>query len=261
MNRITVKFNKLKRDAKKALIAYLMSGFPSIEITERLVLELEKRGVDIIELGAPFSDPLADGSIIQSASNYALKNKVNLDTVFSLAARIRKKSQIPICLMGYYNPILSLGDSRFVEEASRAGIDGVIIPDLPPEEAGGLIAASKKKDLKTVFFLSPTSVLERIKFISRISSGFIYYVSLTGVTGERDVLSSDLTSNIKLIKKYTDKPICAGFGISKPEHIREVFKVADGAIVGSAIIKAIQNNIGRKDLVEKVGDFVEGLVK
>lgn len=261
MNRIDLKFKRLREENKKALIAYLMSGFPDIEITERLVLELEKRGVDIIELGVPFSDPLADGPVIQAASNYALKNKVNLDTIFSSVCRIRKKSQIPICLMGYYNPILSFGHKEFVEEAASAGIDGIIVPDLPPEEAGDLIALSKKRNLKTVFFLSPTSSPERIKFITKISSGFIYYVSLTGVTGARDRLSYDLTSNIKTIKRYANKPVCVGFGISNSEHIREVFKIADGAIVGSAIIKVIQNNIGKKGLVERVANFAEGLRK
>lgn len=261
MNRIDLKFKRLRAENKKALIVYLMSGFPDIKITERLVLELEKRGVDIIELGVPFSDPLADGPIIQAASNYALKNKVNLDTIFSSVRRIRKKSQIPICLMGYYNPILSFGHKEFVEEAASAGIDGIIVPDLPPEEAGDLIALAKKRNLKTVFFLSPTSSPERIKFITKISSGFIYYVSLTGVTGARDTLSYDLSTNIKTIKRYTNKPVCVGFGISKREHIREVFKIADGAIVGSAIIKVIQNNIGRKGLVGMVASFVEKLRK
>lgn len=238
---------------------YLTCGFPDLRITERLVLELERKGVHIIELGIPFSDPLADGPIIQAASDYALKKKVNLPAIFSLVKSLRKKTQIPLCLMGYYNPIFSYGQVRFVSEAVQAGADGIIIPDLPPEEDRWLVSLSKKQGLKTIFFLSPTSSIERLKYISKVSSGFIYYVSLTGVTGARENLSADLKQNILKIKKYTQKPLCVGFGISQAKHIAQVFKIADGAIVGSAVIKVIRDNLGKKDLVGKVGRFVEDL--
>jgi tryptophan synthase alpha chain len=259
MNRIEQKFKELKARGQKALIVYLTCGFPDLKITEKLVLGLEARGVDIIELGIPFSDPLADGPIIQAASDYALKNKVNLPAIFSLVRSLRKKTQIPLCLMGYYNPIFSYGQVRFVSEAVKSGADGIIIPDLPPEEDSWLVSLARKQGLKTIFFLSPTSSIERIKYISKVSSGFIYYVSLTGVTGARENLSADLKQNILKIKKYTKKPLCVGFGISCAEHIAQVFKIADGAIVGSALIKVIRDNLGKKDLLKKVGRFVGGL--
>lgn len=260
MNRIDQKFKALRAEGKKALIVYLTCGYPDLRTTEKLVLELEKRGVDIVELGIPFSDPLADGPTIQEASGYALKkHKVNLPAIFSLVSRIRKISRIPLCLMGYYNPIFSYGQVRFVNEAKSTGVDGVIIPDLPPEEDKWLMSLAQKADLKTVFFLSPTSSAKRMQYISKVSTGFIYYVSLTGVTGERKVVAPDLKQNIKAIKRYAQKPLCVGFGISAPGHIREVFKICDGAIVGSAVIRAIRDNLGKRDLVEKVGKFVEGL--
>lgn len=261
MNRIDAKFKELKAQGKKALIVYITCGYPDIATTEKLVLELEKRGVDIIELGVPFSDPLADGPIIQEASSYALKKKINLKDIFFLVKRLRRKSQIPLCLMGYYNPIFSFGQDRFVAEAINAGIDGVIIPDLPPEEDERLVSLAKRSGLKTIFFLSPTSSSGRVAYISKVSTGFIYYVSLTGVTGAKQALPADLQQNIRAIKRCTTKPVCVGFGISKPEHIKEVFKAADGVIVGSAVVKVIKENIGKQDLVQGVGRFVKNLMR
>ena len=259
MNRIDLKFRELRDRSQKALIIYLTCGYPNLKTTEKLVLELEKRGADIIELGIPFSDPLADGPVIQAASSAALKKGVNFPRIFSLVRSLRKRSQIPLCLMGYYNPVFSFGQVNFVKEAIDAGVDAVIIPDLPPEEDPWLVSLSKAAGLKTVFFLSPTSSLQRIEYISKISTGFIYYVSLTGVTGARKNLPADLKQNIKLIKSYTEKPICVGFGISKARHVEEVFKIADGAIVGSALINLIKDNIRKRNLVEKAGKFIEGL--
>lgn len=256
MNRIDQKFKELKAKNKKALIIYLTCGYPDLKTTEKLVLELETRGADIIELGVPFSDPLADGPVIQESSAYALKKGINLKRIFSLVRSLRRNTQIPICLMGYYNPVLSFGPVKFVDEALKSGVDGIIIPDLPPEEDRELVSLSKERGLKTIFFLSPTSSKERMRYIAQVSSGFIYYVSLTGVTGARQNLPLDLKENIRIIKSYTEKPVCVGFGISRPEHTAEVFKIADGAIVGSAVIKVIKNSIGKRDLVERVGRFV-----
>lgn len=256
MNRIDQKFRELKAKKQKALIIYLTCGYPDLKTTEKLVLELETRGADIIELGVPFSDPLADGPVIQESSAYALKKGINLKRIFSLVRSLRRNTQIPICLMGYYNPVLSFGPLKFVDEALKSGVDGIIIPDLPPEEDRELVSLSKERGLKTIFFLSPTSSKERIRYIAQVSSGFIYYVSLTGVTGARQNLPLDLKENIRSIKSYTEKPVCVGFGISRPEHIAEVFKIADGAIVGSAVIKVIKNSIGKRDLARRVGKFV-----
>ncbi len=256
MNRIDQKFKTLKIKKKKAFIAFITAGYPNLNITRKLVLEFAKIGVDIIELGVPFSDPLADGPIIQEASQVALKRGVNLNDIFNLVKKVRKDIDIPLCLMTYYNPIFCFGEERFVKKASVSGVDGVIIPDLPPEEGCSFIKLANKFNLDTIFFLSPTSTKARIKFISGVSRGFIYYVSLTGVTGPRQHLPADLINNLKMIKKNTDKPVCVGFGISNVQQVKEIYKIADGVIVGSAIINKIKDNIGRPDLAKRVSKFV-----
>lgn len=261
INRIDLKFRQLKRDRKKAFIAYLTCGYPNISLTEKLTLELDKRGADIIELGVPFSDPLADGPTIQESSSYALKKGINLTQILSLVRRVRKKSRVPLCIMSYYNPIFSYGEERFVRDALKSGLDGIIIPDLIPEEARGLIKPAGRAKIAVIFFLSPTSSLARIKYISKISKGFIYYVSLTGVTGAKRDLPSDLSSHLKLIKKYTPKPLCVGFGISTPVQVRDISRYADGVIVGSAFIKIIRDNIRSKSLINKVGDLASTLMR
>ena len=259
MTRIEKKFKELRRKNKKAFISFITCGDPNIEASFKLVLELEHAGVDIIELGVPFSDPLADGPLIQAASERSLKHGTNLNTVISLIKRIRRRSQIPLAVMSYYNPIMSMGEGKFIRQASLAGLDGVIIPDLPPEEALELITACRKFKLNTIFFLSPTSSKERIKLVARASNGFIYYVSLTGVTGIRSALHKELENRVKLIKRFTSKPICVGFGVSNRNQVRKLSKFADGVIVGSAIVKKIQDNLDKDDLVERVGKFVRNL--
>jgi len=259
MNRIEKKFLELKRKNKKAFIAFITAGYPSLAVTKNLILELAKIGVDIIELGVPFSDPLADGLIIQEASQAALEKKTNINNILSLARQVRKYIDTPIALMTYYNPIFCFGEERFAKEASSAGVDGIIIPDLPPEEGRPFIRLANRFNLDTIFFLSPTSTHRRIKLISAASKGFIYYVSLTGVTGPRHNLPSGLLDNLKVIKKSTNKPVCVGFGISRPGQVKEIGKIADGVIVGSAIMKKIKENIGRPDLVRRVGEFILAL--
>jgi tryptophan synthase alpha chain len=259
MNRIERKFKALKRRNKKAFIAFITAGYPNLKTTLILVLEFAKIGVDIVELGVPFSDPLADGPVIQEASQSALKNKINLNNIFDLVKKIRKDTDMPICLMTYYNPIFCFGEDKFVKKAISSGVDGVIIPDLTPEEGKPFIALANKSGLDTVLFLSPTSTKKRIKFVSGLAKGFIYYVSLTGVTGVRVNLPSDIVKNIREIKKNTKKPICVGFGVSLPSHVKQVYKIADGAIVGSAIVKKIKENLGKTDLVKKVSNFVRSL--
>jgi len=261
MNRIDQKFKSLKKQKKKAFIAFITAGDPSLKVTEELVLAFEESGVDIVELGVPFSDPLADGPTIQAASYRALKNKINIPRIFNLVKRIRKVSDIPICLMTYYNPVFYCGDARFVREAKSAGVDGVIIPDLPPEEAGALIKESKKKDFSTIFFLSPETKKERIKIIEKASTGFVYYVSIAGVTGARKALPKTLKENLKKIKRVVKKPLCVGFGISTGSQAKEISEVSDGVIVGSAIIKQIIKNKGKKNLASSVARFVKGLAK
>ncbi len=259
MNRIEYKFKELKRNNKKAFIAFITAGYPNLGITEKLIFEFDKIGVDIVELGVPFSDPLADGPIIQEASQAALEKGVHLGDILNLVKKVRKNTQIPICLMTYYNPIFCFGEERFVQKAKDAGLDGVIIPDLPPEEGKSFIRCANNKGLDTICFVAPTTPLERIKFICRVAKGFIYYVSLTGVTGPRKKLPFDLMQNLKVIKKYTQKPVCVGFGVSGRFQVKQIYQIADGVIVGSAIVKKIKDNVGKTDLVKKVSNFVQNL--
>ncbi len=258
-NRIDLKFQELKVKRKKAFIVFITAGFPNLKMTENLVLGLEEAGVDIIELGVPFSDPLADGPTIQESSQKALRGHVTLDKILHTVRNIRKKSSIPIALMSYYNPIFRYGENKFVINAKEAGVDGLIVPDLPLEEAKGLIKAAKRYHMAMVFFLSPTTTTQRIKKIVRASTGFIYYVSLTGVTGARSKLPRTITQNVRFAKQFTDKPICVGFGVSTPHQVKTISSLADGVIVGSAIIKEITKNIGKKDLSHRVTRFVRGL--
>ncbi len=260
-NRIDQKFKELKQRRKKAFIAFITAGDPNLVTTEKLVLAFEKVGADLIELGVPFSDPLADGPTIQASSQRALANKTTLTKILHLVAALRRKTQIPICLMGYYNPIFHFGEVEFVSRAKEAGVDGLIIPDLPPEEARLLMAAAKKNNLATVFFIAPTTTKERMKKIAQAASGFIYYVSLTGVTGARKAVTPSLAGDIRFIKSLTQKPVCVGFGVSTPAQVASVAKVADGVIVGSAIVSTIAANAGKKDVVRNTARFVQSLTK
>jgi len=259
MNRIDKKFKELRKKRKKAFCAFIMAGDPTLAVTKKLIFELENNGADIIELGVPFSDPLADGPTIQRSSERALKNRVTLSSVFSLVRDIRSNTNIPIVFLTYYNLILHYGLSRFAQGARRSGVDGIVIPDLPPEESLELRRVTRKNNVALIHLAAPTSSMKRLKSIASASTGFIYYVSLTGTTGARERLPKDLSFNLNKIRKITRKPVCVGFGISRPEQVASTSKLAEGVIVGSAIIKVIEKNIGKKDLVKKVGRFVRGL--
>ncbi len=259
MNRIGRKFKELKRQKRKAFIAFITAGYPDLNTTQKLAIEFANIGVDILELGVPFSDPMADGPVIQEASQAALRNKVNLDNILGLVKDVRKHTQMPLCLMTYYNPVFCFGEDKFARKAAEAGVDGIIIPDMPPEEGKAFVRAANKFKLDTIFFLAPTSTRQRIKLISKASRGFIYYVSLTGVTGPRQKLPADIADNIRIIKRHTDKPVCVGFGVSNPYQVRQVHRFADGVIIGSAIVKKIKENIGRRDLVRRISNFVRTL--
>jgi len=261
VRRIEAKFKELKKEKKTALIPFITAGDPNLKTTKELVIEMEKRGADIIELGVPFSDPIADGPTIQASGIRALRRKISLGDILTLVEELRKKTEIPLVLMTYYNLFYNYGIERFVTQAKRSGVDGVIAADLPVEEAGELKRYARKNNLDTIFLASPTSPSQRLKLIAKESRGFIYYVSLTGVTGAREKLAEDLISSLKRLKRLTKKPIAVGFGISKPEHIRRIKKYTDGAVVGSAIISVIEKNLKSKNLVKKVGDFVQRLVQ
>lgn len=261
MNRIKNTFRKLKKNKKKAFIVYITAGYPSLLATERIVLELEKNGVDIIEIGVPFSDPMADGLTIQKSSEKALRKGTTLKKILRNIKKIRKKSDIPIALMSYLNPLYRYGLRKFVNDAVKSGVDGIILPDLPPEEAEELEEATKNFDFCIIFLASPTSTSRRMKIIAKHSQGFIYYVSLTGVTGIRNYLATHIAENIKKIKRFTDKPVCVGFGVSNEKQAQRLSSIADGVIVGSAIVRVIEKYEGKKVLEKKVGRFAAKLAK
>lgn len=263
MNRIDQTFQQLRAKGEKALIPYIMAGDPSLERTAELVIVLERNGADLIELGVPFSDPIADGPVIQRADARSLKSKTTLKDILALVSDLRQRHHvgIPIILMTYYNPVLKFGEARFVKEASAAGVDGVIFPDLPPEEAAGLLGPARRTGLDIVFLLAPTSTPERIRKAVSVSTGFLYYVSLTGITGASLQGTGTVETQLKRIRRSTALPIAVGFGISTPEQASAVARSADGIIVGSAIVRIIEQHSESPDLAAAVGKFVAELKK
>lgn len=259
MNRIEERFKRLRGEGKKAFIPFITAGDPDLDTTYKLAVEFARLGADVLELGIPFSDPLADGPTIQAAARRALDNQTKVKDVLQLVKRLRGETDIPIALLTYYNPVFRFGPQKFVAQAGQAGVDGLIVPDLPPEEAGELCRAAEENDLAVIFLLAPTSDRERIKKIAALSRGFIYYVSLTGTTGTRQSLPEELADKLRQIKEITTKPVCVGFGVSSPEQAKEIAGIADGVIVGSAIIKIIEQNLGRNDLADRVVEFARAL--
>lgn len=261
MRRIERKFDDLKKRGEKALIIYLTAGDPSLEKTYEMILGLDKAGVDVVEIGVPFSDPTADGPIIQAASQRALKSGTTLPGILNLIGEVRKFSEIPIVLFGYYNPVFIYGNEKFAKRAREAGVDGILVVDLPPEESEELRRYTDKSGIDFISLIAPTSDDDRIKKISEKASGFIYYVSVTGVTGTKKPEIADIRKDMERIKKMTSLPVSIGFGISTPEQVGEVSEYADGVVVGSAIVRLIEENSKRKDLVEKVFSFAGELKK
>jgi tryptophan synthase alpha chain len=260
MTRIEARFKALRGKGLKGFIPYVTAGDPSIETTERIILELEHCGADIIELGVPFSDPMADGPVIQRASERALANNVSVRDCLELVRRVRKQSDVPILLFSYLNPLLSIGLDRLGDELKSAGVDGVLGTDLVPEEADEFRSAMREADIDLIFLVAPTSTNERIKLVSAASSGFVYAVSRTGVTGVRQSLSEAAGDLVGRVRQFTDLPVAIGFGISTPEHVNEVWKHADAAVVGSRIVAEIENNANSPLLVEKVGALARWFV-
>ena len=260
MTRIEKRFAQLKKEGRKAFIPYITAGDPSLELTRDLILALDRAGSDVIELGVPFSDPIADGPVIQRATERALGNHVSLRDVLRVASEVRKKSEIPLLLFSYTNPLLRYGLERLAKDAVQSGFDGVLATDLTVEESENFTKIMRDAGLNTVFLAAPTSSPERMRKIAGASTGFLYAVSRTGVTGEREELSTELRGFIQLLRQHTQSPIAVGFGISQPEHVKAVWSEADGAIVGSAIVREIEKNIGRPDLVDRVAAFTKWLV-
>jgi tryptophan synthase alpha chain len=241
------------------LIPYVTAGDSDLEMTKTLVREMVRRGGDLIEIGVPFSDPLADGPIIQRASQRALQGGTTLRKILRMVYELRRDIDAPLILMTYYNPIFRYGEEAFVADALDAGVDGIIVPDLPPEEAQTLIDLTADTPLDMIFLAAPTSTAARLAFISEASQGFIYYVSRLGTTGVRDQLADDLRSMLQQVRASTSKPVAVGVGVSTPEHARLVAEMADGVVVGSAIVKLIEDLQGREDMLEQVGGFIATL--
>lgn len=252
-SKITATFNSLKKQGKKAFIPYIMAGDPSLDRTKELIKLLEECGADIIELGVPFTDPLADGPVIQAASERALQRGVTLKDVIGLVKDIRAVTKIPIVLMTYYNPVFAYGQEAFILDAVSASIDGIIVPDLPPDEAHDLIGLAREHGIDTIFMLAPTSTPERVKKVAKLSKGFIYYVSLTGITGAKLLLDESLTEAIMGIRRLSRMPLCVGFGVASPEAVKVLSMVTDGVIIGSAIVRRLD------EPEEELKRFLRGL--
>lgn len=252
MSRIGDTLKALKGSGSKALIPYIMAGDPSPDATRQYVLDLEAAGADIIELGVPFSDPLADGPTIQRAAERALNKGITLRKVLRIVREIRKESDIPLILMTYYNPVFKMGIESFIKSAVSSGVDGVIIPDLIPDEAEDFIKQARLYGLDTIFLLAPTSTPERIRKVVKASTGFLYYVSITGTTGSKLSIEKTMKDTLHSIRDVTGIPVAVGFGISSPKEASAVAKMADGVIVGSAIVKLIAQGKSIKHYVKSL---------
>jgi len=244
MGRISERFARRRAEGQAAFAAFLTAGDPSLERTVAAASELEAAGVDVLELGVPFSDPLADGPVIQRSSERALGRGVTLASVLDAVRRIRERSAIPLLLFSYLNPLLRHGLERLARDARRSGVDGVLVTDLPPEEAGEWLAAARGEELDTVFLAAPTSGDRRLRRVTEASRGFVYAVSRTGVTGEQESLSEDAKPLVERIHALTDVPVALGFGISTPEQVAAAARVADGVVVGSALVRFLEESPG-----------------
>ena len=257
MSRIEKKFEELRNKNEKALIVYLTAGDPSLDATKALARQLADAGVDILEIGVPFSDPTADGPVIQAASQRALKNGTTLAGVLRMVAEIRRISPIPIVLFGYFNPIFAYGAEEFAASASEAGVDGLLVVDLPPEEARELRVHTDKVGLDFISLVAPTTGRERLKTILHDATGFLYYISITGVTGTAAPKVEDIAREVGKIRKLTQMPIAVGFGISNAAQAEKIAAVADGIVIGSAVVKLIDENRDSSDLLKIVSGYAK----
>lgn len=256
MNRIKNCFKNLQTINRKALVVFITAGDPDLESTRDILDVIDDSGADIIELGVPFSDPLADGPVIQASSLRSLKSGTTLKKIISLVKNIRQNRKLPIVLMTSFNPIFVYGEKQFIEDAVSAGVDGVIIPDLPPEEAVQFSASAEQGGIDMIHLLAPTSPNERVKMVAESSRGFIYYISVTGTTGVRTQLAEGFRDKVSYIKNIANIPVLVGFGISNPSQARDAAEVSDGVIVGSAIVKLIAENSDPDQRNTKLAEFV-----
>jgi tryptophan synthase alpha chain len=256
MGRIGDKFESLRAKNEKALIIYLTAGDPSLAVTKELIFGLENAGADILEIGVPFSDPTADGPVIQAASQRALKTGTTLQGVLDLVNDVRKTSLIPIVLFGYYNPIFAYGVKKFAKEAKIAGVDGVLVVDLPPEEARELRVYTDVAGIDFISLVAPTTPEKRLRQIAATATGFLYYISITGVTGTAAPEIEDIKREVSKIRKIAKLPLAVGFGISNSKQAQEIAGIADGIVIGSAVVRLIDENKCNPRLVKIISDYV-----
>lgn len=257
MNRIHHTIQKAREQNRKLFIPFITSGYPEIKDTIPLILALERAGADIIELGIPFSDPIADGPVIQRSSFEALQRGFSLRQLFPLVKELRKKSEVPLLFFTYYNPVFHWGVKDFCERTRECGVDGLLIPDLPPDEAEEIRGHGEKNDISLVFLVAPTTTPERIKLVEKCSTDFIYCVSVTGTTGVREGLSQQVEPFLQYIRQTVTKPFVVGFGIATPDDVRRIARLSDGVVVGSALIKFISEHAGDRELYHKVEDYMK----
>ena len=255
MGAIREKFKQLKRQKKKAFIPYITYGFPTIKASEKIILALDRSGADFIEVGLPFSDPIADGPIIQASSKAALERGATINKLLTSLTKLKKRIKAPLILMTYYNPLYHMGLAAFFARAKRA-IDGIVVADLLAEEAGEFVKLARTNDIDTIFFISPTTQKQRLKLIDRLSTGFIYYISVTGVTGPRKSLPRKIMGHIGRVKSKVTSPVCIGFGISTRRQARLFKKYFDGVIVGSILVKKIIDHHKEKRFLQSFEKFV-----
>jgi tryptophan synthase alpha chain len=261
MSRIRERFRELKRSERGGFIPFITVGDPDLATTERLLIELAKAGADIIELGVPFSDPVADGDVIQRASERALRNGVTVHHALGCARNVRQHIDIPLVLFSYFNPLLQFGQERLAVAASQAGIDGVLVTDLIPEEAESWTQNLLRRRLDPIFLVAPTTSDKRLARIAQHVRGFIYAVSRAGVTGARDQMTRDAEDLVRRVRSVSDLPVAVGFGVSTAEQVRAVWRFADAAVVGSAIVTEIERLSGESNLVNRIGEFAASLNK
>lgn len=259
MSRITQTFEALRQQGEKALITFVTAGDPDLETSERVLHTLVESGVDLIELGFPFSDPMADGPTIQAASERALAAGTTLGRVLDLVARVRRHSNVPIVLMGYYNPVFCYGAEAFARDAASAGVDGLLLVDLPPEEAGELHPHLKAAGVDLITLLAPTTPSERMERLAAEAEGFLYYVSMTGVTGTQKVDAAAITASVAEVRRHSKVPVAVGFGVSSPDDARAIAVFADAVVVGSALVKVIEQYGRAPELPEEIKRFVAAL--
>ena len=260
MGRIADSFTTLKRDGKKGFIPFITAGDPNLATTEKLLVTLAQTGATLIELGVPFSDPMADGPVIQRSSERALKHDFGLQEILDLVARARKQIDTPVILFSYYNPLFQFGLKRLAEAAKDAGLDGVLVTDLTPEESGEFERELRARELDMIFLVARTSTDERLKLVAERAIGFIYAVSRAGVTGTRETVSAEAEKLVNRVRKFSELPVAVGFGISNAEQVADVHRYADAVVVGSAIVAEMERFSDAPDLVERIEKFLTGLM-